>query len=615
MRRFRVKKRTKRPLPGALLLLMPVLCVAAAPTGEEVYQARCARCHDQASDRVPPKSALQKLPAARIVSALDSGAMMAIAFRMNRDDRLAVASYLGTKEQAAGPAPSAFCSDRSVKLTASPSGWNGWSVGTTNGRFQSAAIAGLSLDGVRKLKLKWAFGFDGDVTAFAASTVLDGYLFVGSASGLVHAMRAESGCLDWVFQANGPVRSAMNVAPLNGSSRHAVLFGDMTGWFYSLEAETGKLLWKVQVETHDSTRLTGGSIAYKGTVYVPVASWEETRAGDTGYPCCTFRGSVVALNIADGKQLWKTYMVDEPHETGKNPRGETKMGPSGVGVWSAPTLDEKRGLIYVATGDNYSKPETELSDSVVALDLKSGKIAWSKQITEGDAFSGACGRNQEQCGPDFDFGSPAILVTRAGGKQLLLAGQKSGVVSALDPDKKGEIVWQTRVGVGGTNGGVQWGMSTDGEFVYASVSDLGRMRNPVELSSSPTIDDPSKGGGLTALRVADGTKVWYAEAKPCPAGSPPGCSPAQPGALTGIPGAVFSGSVDGHIRAFAAESGSVLWDFDTTRDFVTVNGVKAHGGSIDGPGAVIVNGMVFINSGYPRNGGMPGNVLLAFAPQ
>ena len=597
--------------------LIPVLA-GAPPTGEEVYKARCASCHDQVGERIPLKTTLQKMPSSRIVRALDSGAMMSVAFRMNRDDRIAVASYLGTKEEIAGPPASAFCSDRTVKLTANPTGWSGWSPGTTNARFQSSDVAGLGIDGVRKLKLKWAFGFDGDVTAFAAPTVLDGNVFVGSAGGVVHALRAESGCLEWIYQANGPVRSAMTVAPLTGGSgglRHALMFGDMTGWFYALEAESGKLLWKVHVEDHDSTRLTGGSIAYNGVVYVPVASWEETRAGDAGYPCCTFRGSVVALNIADGKQLWKSYMVDEPHEIRKNKRGDAVWGPSGIGVWSAPTLDAKRGLLYVTTGDNYSKPTTELSDSVVALDLKTGRVAWSKQVTSNDAFSTACGKNEEECGPDFDFGGSVLMVTQASGRQLLLAGQKSGMVMALDPEKKGEVLWQTRVGKGGTNGGVQWGMSSDGEFVYAAVSDLGRIRNPVPMSSSPSIADPATGGGLTALRVADGSKVWYVEAKPCAAGSLPGCSPAQPGAVTGIPGAIFSGSIDGHMRAFAAEDGKILWDFDTARDFVTVNGAKAHGGSIDGPGVVVVRGMVFINSGYPRNGGMPGNVLLAFTPQ
>jgi polyvinyl alcohol dehydrogenase (cytochrome) len=601
-----------KTVPILVALLVP-FGLASAPTGEEVYKTRCSGCHDQVNERVPPKDALQKMPSLRIVRALDSGAMMAIAFRMNRDDRIAVASYLGTKAEIPGPPASAYCSDRNVRLTANPSGWNGWSPGVSNARFQSSELAGLSVDGVRKLKLKWAYGFEGDVAAFAAPTVVDGHVFVGSAGGVVQAIRADNGCLEWIYQANGPVRSAVKAVAVDG--RHALLFGDMTGWFYALEAESGKLLWKKHVEEHDSTRLTGAPTVYKGIVYVPVASWEETRASDAGYPCCTFRGSVVALNIADGNTVWRTYMVDAPREIGKNPRGDSMMGPSGVGVWSSPTLDEKRGILYVATGDNYSRPATELSDSIVALDLATGRVVWSKQVTVGDFYSGSCGRDGSECGPDFDFGSSVIQVTPAAGRQLLLAGQKSGIVSALDPDKKGEIVWQTRVGKGGINGGVQWGMSTDGEFVYAAVSDLGRVRSPNKLGPNPAMADPTRGGGLTKLRVADGSKIWYAEPAPCAAGAPTGCSPAQPAAVTGIPAAIFSGSIDGHMRAFSPEDGKVLWDFDTVREFATVNGVKAHGGSIDGPGAVVVRGMVFINSGYPRNGGMAGNVLLAFTAE
>ena len=597
-------------------LLLPWAWAAGAPSGEEVYKKRCSGCHEQANPRIPPRDALQKMPSARILRALDSGAMMAIAFTLPRDERIAVASYLGTNQAIPGPPASAYCRDRTVKLSANPSGWNGWSPGAANARFQSAELAGLRIDGVRKLKLKWAFGFDGDVTAFAPPTVLDGHLFVGSAGGVVHAMRAESGCLEWVYQANGPVRSSITAAPLEGGRRHALLFGDMTGWFYELEAETGKLRWKVHVEDHDSTRLTGAPTAHNGVVYVPVASWEETRGSDPEYPCCTFRASVVALRIADGKQLWKTYMVDPPKETGKNALGTPLMGPSGVGVWSAPTVDDKRGVLYVSTGDNYSRPATDLSDAVVALDLATGRVVWSRQMTAGDTFNGSCGGDRINCpgepGPDFDFGSSTIPVTLPGGRQLLLAGQKSGIVYALDPDKKGDIVWQTRVGKGSANGGVQWGMSTDGQFVYAAVSDPARTRQTNMLDPRRYVLDPAEGGGLTALRVADGSKVRYAAPSPCPAGAPAGCSPSQPAAVTGIPGVIFSGAVDGHMRAFSSEDGKVLWDFDTVREFPTVNGVKAHGGSIDGPGAVVVKGMVFINSGYPRNGGIPGNVLLAF---
>lgn len=600
------------------LALLPWGLFAADPPGKAVYEKRCSGCHEQSSPRIPHREALQRMPSARILRALDSGAMMSIAFTMSREDRVAVASFLGTDAPVPGPAAAAFCADRTVKIAAAPKlVWNGWSPGSNNARFQLAAAARLNIDQVRGLKLKWAFGFDGDATAFAPPTVIDGQMFVGSASGMIHALHADSGCLQWVFQANGPVRSSVVSAPLG--SRHALLFGDMTGWFYALEAETGKLIWKQHIETHESTRLTGGPVAYNGTVYVPVASWEETRSGDADYPCCTFRGSVVALRIRDGQQLWKTYMTSEPKETGKNARGISRFGPSGAGVWSAPTLDAKRGLLYVTTGDNYSLPATEYSDSVLALELSTGKIAWSKQITERDVFNGACSRDPGSCGeqpgPDFDFGSSSILVNAPGSRELLLAGQKSGIVFALDPTKKGEIVWQTRVGEGGLNGGVQWGMSTDGQLVYASVSDSHRARSKDPLDARRAVPDPKRGGGLTALRIADGSQVWHVTPVPCPDNAPVGCSPAQPGAVSGIPGVVFATSLDGHIRAHSAEDGKVLWDFDTAREFTTVNGVKATGGSIEGPGAVVVNGMVFINSGYPRNGGMPGNVLLAFSSE
>ncbi len=603
-----------KPLACLLLLAVCPGAALAASSGEAVYQSHCAVCHEQVNDRIPPRAMLQKMPSARILRALDAGPMMAIAFTISREDRIAVASYLGTNTPLEGPPAAAFCANRSVKLAATPkTSWNGWSPGSDNARFQPADAARLTTDQVRGLKLKWAFGFDGDSTAFAPPTVIDGQVFVGSAGGVVHAMRAETGCLQWVFQANGPVRSSILAVPLG--AQHALLFGDMTGWFYAVRAETGKLLWKVQVDTHDSTRLTGGPAVHGGTVYVPVASWEETRSADANYACCTFRGSVVALRIRDGKRLWKTWMTDEPVERGTNTRGVKIFGPSGVGVWSRPTVDAKRKLLYVATGDNYSAPATDTSDAILALDMATGRIVWSRQLTAQDVFSGSCAADPRGCGPDFDFGSSAILTHAPDGRELLLAGQKSGIVWALDPAKKGEVLWQARVGKGSTNGGVQWGMATDGSNVFATVSDIKRARQTSQTDPRRNIVDPNVGGGLTALRVADGSQEWHIAAAPCPEGAPSGCSPSQPGAVTEIPGVVFATSNDGHIRAYSVEDGEQLWDFNTMRDFNTVNGVKGSGGSIDGPGAVVVNGMVFITSGYPRNGGVPGNVLLAFSPE
>jgi polyvinyl alcohol dehydrogenase (cytochrome) len=341
---------------------------------------------------------------------------------------------------------------------------------------------------------------------------------------------------------------------------------------------------EAKIEQHEATRLTGSAVAQDGIVFVPAASWEETRSGNAKYRCCTFRGSVTALRVSDGSVVWKSYTVGEPKRTGVNRIGTPQFGPSGAGIWSAPTIDSKRGLLYITTGDNYSQPATKTSDAVLALSLKTGQIVWSQQMTAQDVYSnGACSDDNSTCGPDFDFGSSALLVSYQG-HDLLIAGQKSGVVYALDPDAKGRILWQARVGKGGITGGIQWGMAGDEDKTYAAVSDL------VDLPASSDAEplplggqnfDPRQGGGLTALRLSDGSKAWFAASYPC---SPPrpGCSPAQSAAVTAIPGAVFSGSLDGHIRAFSTEKGTLLWDFDTETEYHTINGVPAKGGSLDG---------------------------------
>jgi len=582
--------------------------LAAPVSGEAVYQKRCASCHDSSASRAPSRDALKARSVLSIQRTLDFGIMQNVASPMRRDERDAVATWLGVAGASSTPPAKAFCADRSVTISTNPSGWNGWSPSTANTRFQSAGAAGLTIDGVRRLKLKWAYGFDGDAVAFAQPTVLDGQIFLGSASGLVQSLAMDTGCIKWVFQATGPVRSAILAVPLGAA--HALLFGDQVGWFYALDAETGRLLWKKRPEPHESTRLTGAPTAYQGTVFVPVSSFEETRTLDPDYPCCTFRGSIVAYRIGDGSQLWKTYTIPQKSK----PTGKNQWGPSGASVWGSPTLDAKRGLLYATTGDNFSSPSTSMSDSVFALELATGRIVWFKQTLPGDVWTSGCGQRGDCPGPDHDYGSSVLLEKLDNGRDILLAGQKSGVVYALDPEKKGEILWQVRVGKGGVNGGVQWGMASDGLKVYAATSDVVRGgSNPDKSDPLPLPLDPKAGGGLTALRIATGEKVWYAPPAAC--GPKPGCSPAQSGAVTAIPGVVFSGSLDGHLRAYSAEEGKVLWDFDTVRDYETVNGVRANGGALNGPGPVVVGGMVLVNSGYGRSGGLAGNVLLAFAPE
>jgi polyvinyl alcohol dehydrogenase (cytochrome) len=612
--------RLRLALRGSLYILLASAALSgnslrAAPTsGEAVYKKYCAGCHDQADSRAPSRSVLRQMSVERITRTLDFGLMMIIAEPLRRDQREAVAAYLGTPGHEPGPAASAFCAGRSIMSSESPGNWNGWSPESTNTRFQTTERAGLTVGQVPGLKLKWVYGFAGDVTAFGAPTVLNGTVFVGSAGGVVQALDAQAGCIFWAFHANGPVRSAP-VAVRDGP-RTSLLFGDMTGWFYSLDARTGLLLWKRRIDLHEATRLTGTAAAQDGIVYVPAASWEENRSLDPKYICCKFRGSITALRARDGFVVWKTYMAPEPKKTGINKAGAPQYGPSGPGIWSTPTIDFKRGLLYTTTGDNYSLPATATSDAVMALELKTGRIVWTRQTTAGDAWTNACGIEGPNCpdgnGPDSDYGSSAILV-HGPSRDILVAQQKSGMIYALDPDQDGEIIWQTRFW-DGLHETIQWGMASDDRKIYAAITDT----RPATRSSGPALAgfatfDPEKGGGLAALRLEDGEKEWFAPGHPC-VPPRPGCSPAQGAALTAIPGVIFSGALDGHVRAFSMEDGKVLWDFDTAKEFTTVNGIPAKGGSLGGAGPVVASGMLFVNSGYPREGGMPGNILLAFGP-
>ncbi len=604
---------------GLALVLVSAGAASAqgAPDGAELYKRSCAQCHDGGLNRAPARDAFRNMNPDRVLAAMESGSMVTMANNRTAAERRAIAEFLTDKSFASGfnaaPSPRAMCTGAPRPFTPGGATWNGWGQGTSNARFQPQA--GLSAADVPKLKLKWAFAFPGDLQSYAQPTVSGGRLFVGSWGGKVYSLDAASGCIHWYFDAATGVRSAISIGQVRTAAgpRYAAFFGDGSATAYAVDASTGALIWKTKVDDFPVARVTGSPTFHDGVLYVPVASGEEGSASVPTYECCKFRGSVVALDGATGQQIWKTYTVDVPRPTTRNAVGTQNWGPSGVPVWSTPTIDTVRGALYVTTGNNYSDPGSPMSDAFVAMDLKTGRVLWTKQMTVDDAYTAACRLpDRTNCaisnGPDYDFSASAILTARPDGRRLLVAGQKSGVVHALDPDRSGEVVWQARVGRGGTMGGVQWGSATDGTNVYVANSDIGR----VMLTYSNSTDaDPKQGGGMFALRLADGQRVWYAPPGNC--GSRPRCSPAQSAAVSAIPGVAFSGSVDGHIRAYSAADGKVVWDVDTIDVYETVNGVLGRGGSLDGPGPVVANGVVYVNSGYPTAGGTPGNVLLAFS--
>jgi polyvinyl alcohol dehydrogenase (cytochrome) len=593
----------------AALFAAPVL----AQEGSALFNTYCAICHDGAANsQAPGRDVLSRMTPEQILQTLQTGAMKTQAAERSRAQRRALAEYLSGKPLGnAQPAmPSmASCSNTKGPATASLAGptWNGWGAGLTNARFQPADAAGMSGRDVPRLKLKWALGLPGASSGGTQPVVAGGRIYFGDAEGDLFALDAKSGCIIWRTEVEAGIRSAITLGERSGGGLTAY-FGDQAANMYAVDAATGKVLWKVKVDDHPQAAITAASALYAGRLYVPVSSREEAKVADPRYPCCVFRGSVLALDAATGKRIWKTYTIDErPKPGAKNSAGTLILGPSGAPVWNTPTIDVARNTLYVGTGNNYSPPATANSDSVLALDMSSGKIKWRRQQTENDIWNGTCRRADREAAscpdaeaPDVDFSVSPVLVA-AGGRSMLIAGNKSGMIWALDPDQQGKTVWQQQVGKGSSGGGVLWGLAVDGERVYV----------PNGFFDAKS---PDSSGGVAAVNLSDGRLLWSTPNPPC--GERKLCKPSHAAAVTAIPGAVFSGTMDGQFYAYSAESGKLLWQFNSAQDFATVNGVKANGGSMSNAGATVADGMLYVHSGYSHHGGIiPGNVLLAFAPE
>lgn len=594
-------------LTGVLLILLWCSAGWAAQTqkksargiGRDVFVKNCAVCHHENSGtRAPLPSVLRQMSSQEILGALQTGVMKAQGSQLTPGEREAVAHFLSPRREAVQKIVTGFCSANSAPLSAGDAAWNGWGNSATNARFQTAKQAGLDRDGVKRLRLKWAFGFPGASTD--QPTVSGGRVLIGGTDGSVYSLDVRTGCIHWTFKASSGIRAAISVSP---DGREAYV-ADRGANVYAINTDSGALIWKTHADPHPLAGITGAPLLLDSRLYVPITSGEEGAAINPYYACCTFRGNVTALDAASGKQIWKAYAIpNAPEQTGKNALGIPTWGPSGAAIWSSPTADIRRRAIYAGTGNNYSNPGGSHSDAVIAFDMDTGRMLWSRQVTPDDRWTIACLRSDKtNCPPnpgdDYDFGTSPILVSVPDGRNLILAAQKSGVVYALDPDQEGKIIWKVRVADGGPEGGVEWGGAAGEGRAYYPISDW---RQSV----------PNAGGGLIALRIGNGAEVWHTGAISPDCIKIPGCSAAQVAPATVIPGVIFSGSLDGHLRAYDARDGRVIWDFDTAKSFKTIDGFVAHGGSLNKSGPVVAGGMLYVQSG--NFVGMPGNVLLAFS--
>ena len=578
--------------------------------GFATFQTQCSTCHgNPAVERAPSPAAIREMPPEKIYNALVSGIMQPQGAALSDQQKRGVAEFMSGRplgsaaSGAAAQMPNRCASNSPLADPATSPMWNGWSADDANRRLQSAAVAKLTASDVPRLKLKWAFGFPSGVSANAQPTVAAGRVFVGSDNGFFYSLDAKTGCVYWSFEAGSIIRNAAMIGAVRGHApaRYAVYFGDGHANVYALDAQNGTLLWKTQADSHFIARITAGTKLYGDKLFVPVSSSEEFSSGDPSYPCCSSRGSVVALDANTGREIWKAWVIPEepkPYKTQAN--GVTLYKPAGGAVWNTPTVDPARHAVYFGTGDATTAPSPKTTDGFMAVDIDSGKLLWSYQATENDVFMGGCNRPEksEACpevlGPDMDIGNSPILTTATNGKRVLLGGTKAADVFALDPDNNGALLYRVNPS-GATPGGnsrfgganIVWGGAADDQHVYYGMGS----------------------GGLAAIDPLTGKTVWKFTPK-APSGegtSPLGAAP------TVIPGVVFEGSTNGMLYAVAAADGKELWKFDTSATFETVNKVPTHGGAIAVAGAVVVDGMVFVGSGYAvGSGATAGNALLAF---
>lgn len=631
--------------------------------GAAVYTQYCAVCHNNAEQlRAPNLSNLHALPASQIRFSLTEGVMKAQGGMLSAEQKEQVIAWLaapappaavaaaraeetgpsrsppaergaGNRQAAARPpaaapdtswtGPLMCAADRRAVDVAGRKTLTMAGVTPSNARHMTAAQAGLTTAQLSDLEVAWTLNLPQTSGLRVTPVIVGSTMFYAVPQpAMLLALDTKTGCVKWAKPSAAPYRSS----PAYGMAgrRPALFIADQLGALRALDPKTGDEIWATDPRHTKEATITGGPMVHGDKLIVPISVLDVARAQDPKYACCKLHGAVSAVDAATGKVLWTAHTMEDAKPLGrKSSAGVEMFGPSGAPIWSTPAIDARRGLIYAATGENTSPPATKTSDAIMALDIRTGEKKWVFQALERDIWNMSC-RGPANSGPncffmkddesvlkDYDFGAGAIITKKPQGKgDVVLAGQKSGHVWALDPDKGGAVLWQKRFGEGTALGGVHWGIATDGRRVFAPISD-------------PGVPAAKTAAGLYALDVGTGEVLWSfkatADCENGRAAKVSGC-PARYGlsaAPLSVDGALVTGSVDGKVRVFDNATGRVLWTYDTIRDFParTPGGAVGKGGAIDAQSIAAGDGLVFVGSGYGQFNQQAGNVLIAFKPR
>ncbi len=570
----------------------------------EIFNNNCVSCHSGGVPRAPHLTTFQVMSADYILSTLN-GVMSAQAEGLSSEEKIGISEYItGGKVSTSLPEPNFCKSNNEPIVLVEENSYKEWGYDKENSRYTKS---NLNSQNAKKLKLKWVFAYPAASRARSQPSISGNTIFVGGQNLYLYALDRQTGCVRWRTKVDGEIRSA---PAIYFSEKGNFLFaGDYEGNVYKINPYNGEKIWVKSLRYHPRVILTGSLRVDNDIIYVPLSSREWADGADPEYQCCSFRGGIMALDVAGGNELWTSYSIPLPPKgTGKfNNMGVEILAPSGVPVWNSPTFDTVKNLIYYGTGEAYSSPAAETSDSVIAINKLNGDIEWVYQAESGDAWNMGCfveadANCPEQDGPDWDFGASVVLAN-IDGKSVLFAGRKSGHVYGLDPDNKGKPLWIKRIGKGGFAGGVHWGMATDNKSIFAAVADT----NFINKFPGPATP------GIYSLDGISGEINWrFTPIDRCPENTKPACDIGISAALTATNDLVIGGGFDGWLYVLNKNTGELIWEFNTAIDFSSFTNVPSNGGSIESDGPVIIDNNIFINSGYQYGGRLGGNVLLNF---